>query len=101
MQLQKLQFIKTYKENNQMPKCHRTEMFGTPKGTWVWCLHCERCYQVGEYRVVKGLQMCPYPDCDGDAVMDPWKWKKIREGNPDYPEIPERDRIYPMYPEKK
>ena len=87
----------------------QTEVFGRPEGTWVWCLHCERCYQVGEYRAVKpdrqmrnagfteDLQMCPYPDCDGDTVFDAFPWEGIRGLHPDYPEIPERGKVYPQY----
>ncbi|MDK3160760.1 hypothetical protein QPK87_30000 [Kamptonema cortianum] len=28
----------------------------TPE-TWLWCLHCERCYQLKETRVIDDLQM--------------------------------------------
>lgn len=73
-------------------------------GQWVWCLHCERCYKVGEYREVESkqrgvgvLQMCPYADCNGDAVIDPWPWELIREANPSYPRIPKRGVEYPQY----
>lgn len=77
-------------------------------GDWVWCLHCERCYKVGEFRVVltvmdrgrivEGLQMCPYDDCDGDAVIDAWPWGKLVDEN-GYPETPERDHEYLLYPD--
>jgi hypothetical protein len=48
---------------------------GYKMGDWVHCLHCERYYKIGEFRIVKDrlvgdLQYCPYPDCDGDAIMD-------------------------------
>jgi hypothetical protein len=68
---------------------------GYRRGQWIWCLHCQRCYKVGEYReVVLGrgqkkyltLQMCPYPGCDGDTVFDAHAWWKIEE--------PERGKIY-------
>ena len=59
-------------------------------GDWVWCLHCQRYYQIGEFRQVKDLQYCPYPDCDGDAVFDvQGKWTDEGE--------PERGKVYPMY----
>jgi hypothetical protein len=41
---------------------------------WVWCLHCERCYVRGEFRMVRGLRRCPYPGCDGGIVCDGWPW---------------------------
>jgi hypothetical protein len=81
-----------------MVKSDQEEMFGRKKGEWVWCLHCEKVYQVGEFRLEKDdLQMCPYPGCDGDTVTDSWPWKAIRENHPEYPEIPERDKKYPLY----
>jgi sarcosine oxidase delta subunit len=73
-----------------------TEVFGTPKGAWVLCVHCERCYQVGEFRVMGELQMCPYPDCDGDAVMDAWRWSHVRENHKGYQRIPVRGVAYPL-----
>ena len=69
---------------------------------WVWCLHCERAYLLGEHRIVainnSSLRMCPYEDCDGDTVLDQWAWGSVREENPSYPEVPERKTIYPLYP---
>jgi hypothetical protein len=79
-----------------MKKLHISE----PIGTWLWCLHCERCYQAGEYReTYEGLQMCPYDDCDGSTVLDGWRWSRIRREHPDYPKIPERSKVYPLYPQ--
>jgi hypothetical protein len=75
----------------------KTDEDDVRKGDWVWCLHCERCYQVGESRKKHGLELCPYPDCDGDTFLDKWTWKHIRQIHPDYPEIPERGKIYPLY----
>jgi len=66
-----------------------------------WCLHCERAYRTGEYRLVGELQMCPYDGCDGDTFFDAWEWTRIREpyfgGEAEYPEIPELGKRYPMY----
>ena len=68
---------------------------------YLWCLHCERTYTRGEYRTInldgQYLEMCPYEDCDGDTVIDAWPWETILEKHPEYPEIPERDKYYPMY----
>lgn len=69
-------------------------------GDWVYCLHCARCYQVGELREVRGLQMCPYPDCDGDTVLDSYHWEDIQRITPDYPVVPEKGKVYPIYRKK-
>ena len=81
---------------------------GEYAGPYLWCLHCERAYPKEKYRTVvqKGyrepdfeMQMCPYEDCDGDAVIDAWDWLKIRVDREDeYPEIPEEGKVYPLYP---
>lgn len=62
----------------------------------VWCLHCERAYAAHEYRWKSNLRMCPYPDCDGDAVLDQWEWARIRHENPMYPASPLRGVFYPL-----
>jgi hypothetical protein len=80
-----------------MKNAHITEIKGIRRGAWVWCLHCERVYRAGEYREDRGLQYCHYPDCDGDTVMDSWEWESIRQAHPEYPEIPERNKVYPLY----
>jgi hypothetical protein len=38
--------------------------------TWLWCLHCERCYQLKETRVIGEYQMYAYNGCNGDTVFD-------------------------------
>ncbi len=63
----------------------------------LWCLHCERTYEREKWRNKDGLQMCPYLDCDGDAVIDAWDWATIREHHREYPEFPEFGTRYPMY----
>ncbi len=73
---------------------------GGEKRGWMWCLHCERAYRRGEYRLVGGLRMCPYEDCDGDTVLDAWPWSVVRRHNPDYPPVPERGKVYPLYPDR-
>jgi len=59
-------------------------------GDWVWCLHCERVYKVGEFRLDKrdDTQLCPYDDCNG-SPLDANHWMHDFE--------PERNKIYPMY----
>lgn len=81
-----------------MKKAHITMLFGIKGGAWVWCLHCERCYKVGEHRDGKaGIQLCHYQNCDGDAVMDAQRWEEIRERHPEYPEVPKKGKVYPLY----
>lgn len=55
---------------------------------YLWCLHCERTYLRGAFRKIRGLQMCPYNDCDGDTVFDAVPWGSIRSANPEYSVIP-------------
>ena len=77
-------------------RIHAVETWGWELGEWVLCMHCEQAYQVGELRQEAALQMCPYPECDGDTVIDAWPWSDIREKHPEYPEVPERDKVYPI-----
>ena len=81
-----------------MSELDRDEIFSTKdESAYLWCLHCERAYKRGSYRTVGELQMCPYEGCDGDTAMDAWGWEKLREEHPDYPEIPEEGKLYPLY----
>lgn len=81
-----------------MARSDREKAFGEKsKCETLWCLHCERTYDYGKWRVVRGLQMCPFLDCNGDAVLDAWDWKKVRDANPGYPEKPETGKVYPLY----
>jgi hypothetical protein len=72
---------------------------------YLWCLHCERTYRPGQYRIAESdgmeFQMCPYDDCDGNVVIDAWDWEKVRvteAGTPRYPEHPAPGASYPLYP---
>jgi hypothetical protein len=86
---------------------HREEMFGRrcKKGEYLWCIHCERTYPCGKYREVADdpadfgavLQMCPYSDCNGDAVFDAKDWDFGRQGHPEYPDVPVEGVVYPLY----
>lgn len=83
-----------------MSDSHRENAFDeTPRSPFLWCLHCERTYDRGQWRNEAEYQMCPYADCDGDAVIDAWDWASVRDHNPQYPEMPEPGRVYPLYPE--
>lgn len=96
------------------PLSHITTMFKIPKGIWVWCLHCSRCYRVGEYKLVgcfkfeckranpdsctiddckHKLQSCPYEDCDGTPI-DAWPWKEHRGKS--RPAVPKRNVEYDL-----
>jgi hypothetical protein len=79
-------------------KSHLEITFGWEAGSWVWCLHCERAYKVGEFRTIKGIQYCPYEDCDGTTVMDAWSWDDFRNRIGVHPEEPEKDVRYVHYP---
>lgn len=59
---------------------------GWKVGDWALCLHCGRAYKIGEYRLIDGLQMCPYEGCDGDTVFDPVHYSEKDE--------PQRDHVY-------
>jgi hypothetical protein len=61
-----------------------------------WCLHCNRTYLKGalrldrDYKIMPLLEMCPYPDCDGDIHQDGFDWDEFRKMSKqnDLPEIP-------------
>lgn len=70
-----------------MAKAEITKIFyGWKAGDWALCLHCGRVYKIGEFRSIHGLQYCPYPDCDGDAVFDVSHWPRKED--------PERNKVY-------
>jgi len=96
---------------------------GPGPSRWMWCLHCQRAYLYGCYRdgerfetdqgfaqavmecgdqeaidmLQDCMQLCPYPDCNGDAVMDSMTWEWLREYHPEYPEVPQPGVMYPLY----
>ena len=73
-----------------------TQQPGDPLN-FLYCVRCERAYQCGYTRRVDGRQLCPFGDCDGDAVDDAWSWVAIARAHPGrYPRIPQIGRIYPM-----
>lgn len=62
----------------------------------------KRAYPKDKFRVISDInmvlmQMCPYDDCDGDAVIDAWEWSKIQSEHSDYPEVSEEGQVYPMH----
>ena len=80
----------------------RDMIFGKlPEGTYMYCMHCERTYKYGAHRIQTDLknyaELCPYQDCNGDAVLDAREWDDMRLDHPEYPEVPEHGKIYPLY----
>lgn len=90
---------------------------------WFLCIDCERCYKQNESRVIQvkppnsellyTVELCPYADCGGNSEVTyrthreeriingwsgGWSWDKALEAIPDYPEIPERGKVYRIYP---
>ncbi len=61
-------------------------------GQWVWCYHCERAMIADEH------EKCQYDDCTGFG-WDLWDWSEFRLRYPEYPEVPERDKVYSDYKE--
>ncbi len=78
------------------------DVLDDPPSYWIYallerCRHRERrAYPYGDYRRVGNLQMCPYPDCDGDTVIDAWPWQKILDGHAKYPAVPKHGERYPL-----
>jgi hypothetical protein len=40
---------------------------------WVWCVRCERAFQLGDVLSRLGRVVCAYADCDG-VPLDFWRW---------------------------
>lgn len=93
---------------------------------WIWCLHCERCFEVhlsrqpewdaqldtgespfnfaADFEMQLGVEQggqvyaeCPYDGCDG-SLLDFWWWEEYGRRHPEAPETPEADTEYPLYP---
>lgn len=71
------------------------------RSNYLWCLHCERGYERGKWRIVDDLQLCPYADCDGSTVLDGRDWESVRDYHPDYPESPAWGQRYPFDPSEE
>ncbi|HOI75765.1 MAG TPA: hypothetical protein PLO63_16610 [Syntrophales bacterium] len=71
---------------------------GDEPGKWKHCERCCRAYPVGsfKYNVKDADEMlfCPYPDCEGDYVMDSQPWETVYAMYSDLPEKPERGIVY-------
>jgi hypothetical protein len=64
--------------------------------SFLWCIHCERAYQYGESRQLRGKPACPYVGCE-DSQAEPWDWMRVRRANPDYPPLPSHGVVYPLF----
>jgi hypothetical protein len=74
----------------------------TPE-SWLWCLHCERCYRLKDVRTTVDewgdvVQLCFYPDCHGSSVIHGISWSDVREYYPSFPEEPQMYVVYPQFP---
>lgn len=95
---------------------------------WIWCLHCERCYEVhlhrepcpadeerqeygeGPFNFVTDLEMQlgtesegrVFAECPYDdcdgSALDFWWWDTLREKRLGLPEVPQEGQVYPLYP---
>ena len=80
----------------QKQSMHREGLGPEERSDFLWCLHCYRAYRWGEYRLINGLQMCPYDGCNGDTFIDGWTWDFVRKGNPKYPKVPMLGHVYEL-----
>ena len=62
---------------------------------WVWCLNCERAFQIGAARSGRSGVACGYGDCAG-RPFDFWSWDAYRAFAGAAPSIPEAERRYPL-----
>lgn len=63
---------------------------------FLWCIHCERAYQYGDFKRDGTRRLCPYVSCAGATVFA-WDWTKIRMANPSYPAEPSQGVVYPLF----
>jgi hypothetical protein len=64
---------------------------------FTWCLHCECAYKTESW--VKNDWDCPDMECSG-GYFDAHSWDLDdwpRVVHPEYPEIPEEGKYYPLY----
>jgi hypothetical protein len=57
---------------------------------WVWCKHCEQCYQLDWESNSDGSndsKSCPYNECYNQAG-DTLEWKRVRRLHPEFPKLP-------------
>jgi hypothetical protein len=62
---------------------------------WMWCLHCERAFQLGDARIEAEGTYCSYAGCEG-APLDFWSWEAYRAVTDAAPEFPQAALRYPL-----
>lgn len=62
---------------------------------WLWCLDCERAFQLGEARRTDRGVACAYADCEGES-LDFWFWNAYRAFVGAGPGAPQAARRYPL-----
>ena len=84
---------------------HTSQTYYDLQPSWSWCARCQRAYATGMYREIRfapdalhsrpaTLHLCPYNDCSASTKRDGWLWAILRLEHPEYPSIPERNRLY-------
>jgi hypothetical protein len=63
--------------------------------TELWCLHCERSFELRALRTDAGRARCAYYDCSGEAP-DFWSWRAFRAFADGAPSRPEPGLRYPL-----
>ena len=76
----------------------REEMEDWTDDTWLWCLHCERAFQVKDLRKLgPDYYSCKYEDCDGNMI-DFHEWNAEKEYyHQGWPDIPQLGKVYPAF----
>ena len=76
---------------------HQHPVFAETHGEFTWCLHCECVYRTESW--INNNWECPDKQCNGNAI-DAFSWHKDswpRNVHPEYPEVPEDGKEYPLY----
>jgi len=77
-----------------MTERYEHPVLGVEHGAHTWCLHCERVWPTR--RRAESAWHCPDEDCDG-SPLDAWRWERVREANPEYPETPASGELRGLY----
>ena len=72
-----------------------TYLRASAPSTWLWCLHCERSFELAEAREAGDAVRCGYDDCAGEAP-DFWSWDAYRAFAAAAPQRPRPDQRYPL-----
>jgi len=94
-------------ENGMLRASHYKHLLGWAPYEWVYCWKCNKAFPFeealeveGETVVVDHVTMklptehkCPYEGC-GSKVWASYIWSDVREAMPEFPEVPERDKVY-------